>query len=146
MKTRILALAIVALLGVACGGGDDQARGGPLTGEPGNPDAVSETIEVAALDELEFDPSEIEVAVGDTIEFQVTNEGQAEHEFVLGEASEHQHHAGMAHTDPNATGAIPSGETKSLYWTFTEPGEVTFACYIDDHNAQGMTGTVIVSE
>ena len=148
MKTRlvVLSLGLVTLLS-ACGGGDgDSAGGGPLTGEPGNPDNVAETIEVAALDELEFDPSEIEVSVGDTIEFSVTNEGQAEHEFVLGEASDHAHSEGMAHVDPNATGVIAPGETKSLFWTFTEASEVTFACHIDGHDSQGMTGTITVSE
>ena len=140
----ILSLAVTALL-AACGGGDGGEGGGPLTGEPGNPDNISETIEVAALDELEFDPSEIDVTTGDTIEFVVTNEGQAEHEFVLGEASDHQHSEGMVHTDPNATGVIPPGETKTVLWTFTEAGEVTFACHIDGHSSQGMTGTITVS-
>ena len=130
----------------SCGGGGNGDGGGPLTGEPGNPDNVVETIEVSALDELEFDPSEIEVTAGDTIEFLVTNEGQADHEFVLGDAGDHGEHAEMGHADAYATGVIPPGETKSLIWTFTEVSEVGFACHIDGHDSQGMTGTISVSE
>ena len=145
MKRTLLASVIASLALASCGGGDDGSGGGPLTGEPGNPDNVSQTIEVSALDELEFDPSDIEVGAGDTIEFVVTNEGQADHEFVLGESSEDDH-GDMGHADLSATGLIPPGETKSVIWTFTEAGEVGFACHVDGHAGQGMTGTITVTE
>lgn len=145
MKGQLVVLSLTLVVSfAACGGGGDGGDGA-LTGEPGNPDNVSDTIEVSALDELEFEPSEIEVAAGDTIEFVVTNEGQAEHEFVLGDATDEQRSEEMEHAEPNATGAIPPGETKTVLWTFTEPGEVSFACHIDGHSSQGMTGTITVS-
>jgi uncharacterized cupredoxin-like copper-binding protein len=52
----------------------------------------------------------------------------------------------MQHTEANATGAIPPGETASVVWNFPESGETQFACHIADHDKSGMTGTVTVSE
>lgn len=102
-------------------------------------------IQIETTDELRFEPSEIEVAAGETIEFKVTNVASSPHEFVLG-ASEEEHSGSMEHSPDNATGEIAPGESASLIWTFPEAGEARFACHIADHDKSGMTGTVTVSE
>jgi len=130
----------VALLG-AC---TKEAR---TLGEPGEPGAVDRTIDVTA-EEFRFDPEEIEVEVGETIEFVLANEGQAQHEFSLGSAHHHDDSSGghMHGPSTGSTGPIEPGEEGSFVWTFTEAGETTFACYVAGHNEQGMTGTLTVSE
>lgn len=127
------------LLFVAC-----TQQGGETLGEPGEESEVDRTIALTA-DEFRFAPDSIEVSRGETIEFVITNEGQAPHELALGTV--HEHHPGMMH-DPSSggTGAITPGEESTLIWTFTKSGETSFACYIDGHNERGMTGTLTVSE
>ncbi|MDQ3964339.1 MAG: cupredoxin domain-containing protein [Actinomycetota bacterium] len=137
-------LALVSLLFlVACGGGGD---GPPPLGEAGDPANADRTIEVSA-DEFRFSLDEIEVDRDETIEFVVGNDGQTAHEFSIGGGHEdsggHDHVHGPA---SGSTGAIPPGETTSLVWHFTEAGETVFACYIENHDKQGMTGTLTVGE
>lgn len=137
----IAALVAVLALG-SCGGGGGS---GELTGEPGDPAQVDETFTIEATNELRFEPDVVEVEAGQTIEFVITNVADVDHEFVLGPAHAH---AGMEHENMSGTemtGTISPGETRTVVWAFTEPGEVTFACYIAAHNEAGMTGTVKIS-
>jgi uncharacterized cupredoxin-like copper-binding protein len=126
----------------SCGG---DGGSGALTGEPGDPDQVDQSFDIETTNELRFEPDTIEVAAGETVEFVVTNVADVDHEFVLGPAHEH---AGMDHANmsqPEMTGTVSPGESKTVVWTFTEPGEVTFACYIAAHDKAGMTGTVEIA-
>ena len=132
-------MAVVALLVTACGGDSDAA-----IGEAGDESEVDRVIEIETTDELRFDPSEIDVDAGETIEFQITNVASSPHEFVLGPA--HEHSDDMHHAEANATGEIAPGESASVIWSFPEGGETQFACHIADHDKSGMTGTVTVSE
>jgi uncharacterized cupredoxin-like copper-binding protein len=136
-KVALAALSAIVLL-VGC------SKGAEALGEVGDPGDVSQVIEISASDELRFDPSEIDVAAGETVEFKVTNDGRSPHEFVLGPA--HEHEEGMQHGPDNATGEIAPGDTASVIWSFPESGETEFACHIADHDKSGMTGTVTVSE
>jgi uncharacterized cupredoxin-like copper-binding protein len=142
-RSRSLLAALGALLILASCGGDGGS--GELTGEPGDPAQVDETFDLEANNQLRFAPDAVEVEAGQTIEFVISNVADVDHEFVLGPAHEH---AGMDHENMGSsemTGTIPPGESKTVVWTFTEPGEVTFACYIAGHNEAGMTGTVKIS-
>lgn len=131
---------MIALLTlVACGGGGPSALG-----EAADPSDVDRTIEVHA-EEFKFSVGEIDVERDETIEFVITNDGQTAHEFTLGGAEMHMgdHDHGPS---TGSTGAIPPGETVTLVWHFHEAGETVFACYIADHNKQGMSGTLTVDE
>lgn len=141
MATRALKVLCAGLLIASLGACSD---GPELLGEPGAEADVDTVIEITASDELRFDPSEIEVQQGNTIEFQITNVGKSEHEFVLGPAG-HQHDSSMVTEEYNSTGAIPPGETASLYWNFTISGETPFACHIAGHDTQGMTGLITIT-
>lgn len=137
----IVALGVVLSLG-SCG---SDGGGGELTGEPGDPAQVDETFAIDATNALRFEPDSIDVEPGQTIEFVITNVADVDHEFVLGPAHVH---GGMDHENMSGTemtGTISPGETKTVVWAFSEPGEVTFACYIAGHNESGMTGTVKIS-
>lgn len=119
-------------------------------GEPGNQSEVNRMVEISALDLLEFDPETLEVQSGETITFVVTNDGKNVHEFVVGGESYQQEHATeMSGGEQMGAGAnqieIKPGATKSLTWTFTQPGEVLYGCHEPGHYEGGMVGTIEVS-
>lgn len=124
-------------------------------GAPAEADAADRTVEVTANDDLSYVPSTIEVEVGETVTFVVTNAGQAVHEFVLGpEQVQDEHEAAMRehvaeggtmeHEEPN-TLSLAAGETGELTWHFTEPGAVLFGCHEPGHYGGGMIGVVQVT-
>lgn len=119
-------------------------------GEPGNQSEVDRMVEISALDVLEFDPEMLEVQSGESITFVVTNDGKNVHEFVVGDESYQQEHATeMSGGEQMGAGAnqieIEPGATKSLAWTFTQPGEVLFGCHEPGHYEGGMVGTIRVT-
>ena len=162
---RFASLAAALVLLAACGGGEDHtnhqpdaapsvagdghahSHGGFLFGEPAQPEDATTKIEVAAKD-FEFEPSELTVDQGDVVEFVVTNEGDAEHEFVLGDAALMEEMGSTAHQhgsdEPNAVPPLEPGDSGTMVWNFTEPGRFRFECHIDDHDELGMTGTITV--
>lgn len=75
-KTLLGALVVLALLGAACGGGDEGDSGGEGGGG-------TETATLTAA-EFAFEPSSLTVASGGSIEF--TNEDDAEHNITAEEA------------------------------------------------------------
>lgn len=158
-KTFAALAAVLALLAPACGGGSDASGDGRehaggddahsdhsddyVFGEPADPADADRTITVKATDAPSFEPEAIELELGETVAFELVNEGTMPHELVLGdEASMQAHvHGGEA---PNGTGEIPAGETATIAWTFTETGEFVYECHVDDHHKQGMRGTISV--
>jgi uncharacterized cupredoxin-like copper-binding protein len=113
------------------------------------------TFQVEASDTMRFIPGEITVQEGETIAFVVTNSGEAEHEFVIGdEEVQQEHEAEMAesggemedeHGDEAEVEVAP-GETATLVYTFDEPGELLYGCHVPGHYAAGMVGTITVEE
>lgn len=167
MNIRVLALSLslVSVATVACASGKGSSPGASSTvssqgmggmdhgttfafGEPGDPADAVRTVRIDALDTLRFAPASIEVAVGDTVTFELTNAGEIAHEFVLGDAATQDEHQGqmgqsMMSDEPNSVSLSPA-EGASLTWTFTEPGTVLYACHVDDHFAGGMVGEISV--
>ncbi|MEZ5934092.1 MAG: cupredoxin domain-containing protein [Alphaproteobacteria bacterium] len=76
-----LVLPLIATPALAAGGQGmmDHAE----IGEPGDPAAVSETVEIVMNDNY-FEPESVAVKAGSTVRFVVTNEGGLLHEFNLG--------------------------------------------------------------
>lgn len=161
LKKIALLLSVLALVLTSCGGEshESHARGGESAtgagdgftfGESASPEDATRTLDVTALDAPEFAPSTLEVEQGEVVTFEVTNEGKAQHEFVLGdEAYQEEHHQmmaeghGMAHGD-NAVELAP-GETAELTWRFSGETEVLFACHVAGHYEAGMVGTISIS-
>lgn len=140
---RLLFLTTIASLAAIMGACSEPVP--EVLGAPGDAGAVDRVITLDATNELEFEPSTIEVRAGETVELQVNNVADVDHELALG--PEHEHHEGMDHSDdPAGTGRIEPGESASLVWEFTEAGEVHFACYVANHNEAGMTGTITVTD
>ena len=127
-------------------GGAEEAAGS-VPGAPAEASEATKEVEVAAFDQLRFDPASIEVSAGAVVTFVVTNEGKREHEFVLGDADYQEAHGGdMAHdmSMGNAVTVAP-GETEELTWRFEESGEVLYGCHVSGHYDGGMVGKIEVT-
>ncbi len=149
------AAATLALTG-ACGGDPahqaghegDQAAAFDF-GSPADAGDAERTIEISALDPYDFRPRNLQVTVGETVTFVVTNDGDRRHEFVLGDAAYQDSHAkdmaaGHGHGEGNALEVAP-GETGELTWRFATEGEVLYACHEPGHYEGGMVGVIEVA-
>lgn len=158
VKTRAaVATVAVGLFVAGCGGGKSSSTTttGSL-GSPGDPAKATRTVDIQATDALRFQPDQVQVKVGETITFAVTDTGKMPHDFVLGgDAAQSQHEKEMRDMsssgsmtamkdDPNAIHLAP-GETKQVTWTFDKAGTTLFGCHEAGHYAAGMKGTITVS-
>jgi len=149
LPRAVLMIGATSLVLTACSTGTPAPAPGP--GQPADPAQAVRVIEVAAGDDLRFDPFAITVQTGETITFRVANAGNVPHDFTLGDEAMQQEHeeemleiGGMSMPDePNAVVLAP-GDTKDLTWTFTEPGTVLIGCHQPGHYSAGMKGTVTV--
>ena len=136
----VLVLAALALVAAGCGGDDDDdtttstpttttegATG--ATGEEGGGSADAGASEVS-MTEYAFDPSDLTVASGDSIE--VVNDGEIPHNLTV-------------EGEDVATDDLDGGDSEELAVDL-DPGDYEFICSIADHAAQGMTGTLTVEE
>ena len=132
------ALVVVAAVLAGCGDGDDGAT---------TPGTGVRTLEVAMLDDLRFEPASIEVGVGETVRFVLTNDGSIVHDFSLGDAMDHGGGMGdMGSGEGSETAVVlESGETGELTYTFDKAGEVEFGCHQPGHLEAGMVFTAHVS-
>ena len=114
-------------------------------GEPGK-GTSDRVIAVSMLDSMRFNftPELGEIKQGETIEFQVKNDGSIQHEFSIGNAEDQIKHAqmmqrmpDMEHNDPNTVSLSP-GESATLSWKFMGKDTVVFACNIPGHFEAGM--------
>lgn len=118
-------------------------------GHPGKATQVTRTIKAIATD-IKFSPVQIAVKAGDTVKFEISNQGVLAHEFVLGSGAEQVEHdkemaamAGMPMNHPNGVSIAP-GKTGVLIWTFTKAGTLQYACHVPGHFAAGMVGQLTV--
>jgi uncharacterized cupredoxin-like copper-binding protein len=109
-------------------------------------------IEVTLTDSMRIQPDPITVPAGVPITFVVTNTGQIDHEFMLGdEAAQADHEremlepGAMAHDHSYAI-AVKPGQTKDLVYTFEAPGQLLAGCHIPGHYPAGMKATVTVTD
>lgn len=120
-------------------------------GMPGDAATVDRVIKVSMDDTMRFTPAKFDVVAGETIQFDIINNGKIAHEFVLGTASEIQeHHAlmqkfpGMEHDEPNSV-SLETTAQGSVLWKFTKAGTVDIACLKAGHFEAGMKGSVVVT-
>ncbi|MEX2293403.1 MAG: cupredoxin domain-containing protein [Acidimicrobiales bacterium] len=105
-----------------------------VTGEGGDAllDGGDVEIHFAAIDYTYTGLDDLDLHSGDTVEFEMRNDGTVEHEFevfgpdgvVLGEV-----------------GPTPAGDEGKVVLELTEAGEYRYVCGIDDHEERGMVGT-----
>jgi uncharacterized cupredoxin-like copper-binding protein len=154
MSSRLAALvSALTVFFAACGGGHERhpaSSGGDSFGAPAAAADADRTIEIEALDSLEFDPDTVEVDSGEVVTFVVTNAGQNDHEFVLGdEEFQAAHEEAMGSGDMEHGGGmairLEPGETNEITWRFSELGEVLFGCHEPGHYDGGMVGAIDIT-
>lgn len=131
---------------------DDQAEDGFAWGEPAEAVEADRVVEIEMRDSLEFVPANVEVTVGETVTFRVTNAGQLLHDFTLGdEETQAQHEAEMAegmgtgHAEPNVL-TLEAGQSGELTWHFTAPVTIEYGCHVPGHHDAGMLGTLTIHQ
>lgn len=112
--------ATVLLFGVVGCGSDDPA-----------PAAVSQTLRIIAT-EYAFDGDAATISVGETIRFELVNEGELDHELQL----LNERGTVLGQIERLAPGASGSVEVN-----FEEAGVYTVICDIDDHQFRGQRAT-----
>ena len=103
----------------------------------------STTIDVS-LSEFTIMVSQTEFKVGVEYTFNVTNDGQYQHQFVIEKAGDN-YKALEAGGKEAEIEPFDAGKTETLTWTFTEAGNYQFACHVMSHYAMGMAVTVHVT-
>ena len=116
---------------------------------PGEAAKVKRTITLSATD-IQFAPMQISVAAGETVKFEIANNGKLDHEFILGSAEEQAEHdkemaamASMKMAHINGVSVAP-GKTGNLIWTFTKAGTLQYACHVPGHYVAGMVGQLTI--
>ena len=154
MKAKILITALAVLswpmAAFASPGHDGAER---AYGEPGNPKKAARVVQVVMREadgRMEFLPNRVEIKKGEQVKFMLRNNGESDHELVIGTLAENLKHGeqmrknpDMEHDDPNAKRLAPK-KTGEIVWKFTNAGEFDFSCLIPGHREAGMTGTIVV--
>lgn len=143
-----LTLSTAALADAGHSHGDDRAYG-----EPGDPKKPARTIQITMREadgKMVFIPNKIDIRKGEQVKFAIRNNGELDHEIVVGTLDENLKHMAemmknpdMEHDDPNAKRLAPK-QTGDIVWKFTNAGEFDFSCLIPGHREAGMSGTIIV--
>lgn len=140
MENRTLIMALIGLVLITSGCMNSQNQEsmpeGPMENVSGETDSQSDSPEVDRTVEVAggsyyFEPENIEVEQGETIEFVFSNEGGT-HDMRIPSLGQ-------------GTSMISGGETESFTVTFDETGEIEFICSVGTHAAQGMVGTITVT-
>lgn len=163
MLFKRLIVAGVALPLIMLAGPSASAHGPthPMSGgKAGDPAKVARVVDVVATDNS-FSLKSLDVKDGETIRFQVRNEGYIDHEFVIGTKAEHAEHlkmmramieeqkrmgshAGhsMASMEHTSGVTVAPGKVASLVWTFAHTANLEFACDMPGHYEDGMHGPI----
>jgi len=106
--------------------------------------------------DIAYDSNRLEVMVGQPVVLTLHNEGALEHDFSImemphvGEAVAEEAGAGMEHDmsememEPEIHVAAPIGESRTVEFTPSAPGEYEFFCTVAGHKDAGMLGTLVV--
>ena len=98
------------------------------------------TIHIDSNDTLLFAPNFLVVADGETVTFEIANNGKVGHEFMVGPQK-----AALGNIGGTPEVAdITAGLTKTLTYTFSGPGPFAFACHATGHFEHGMLGYIQV--
>ncbi len=135
MRKLILVLVLVPMVAVlvaACGSNNKEAqpsttaRPSASSAPSGSPSAGATSMEA---DDFYFDPNEITAQAGHAVTIKLKNTGAASHTFTIDEL--------------NVNETLAAGDEKTITFTPTEAGTLTFYCRF--HRTQGMEGTIKVS-
>ncbi len=153
----VLALAIVSLPQLGLAHGDlDKKSAQPANfiqedwGIGSNKSEVNRTVLITMTDKMRFHPDRIEVKLGETIRFQVKNDGKLMHEMVIGTKPVLDKHAELMLKNPNMEhdeaymAHVAPGKTGEIIWKFNRKGSFDFVCLMAGHYQAGMIGKIEV--
>ena len=113
-------------------------------------DEVNRTIQLTMGDDMKFKPEKIDIKMGETIRFEIKNNGKLMHEMVIGtkpvldkHAEMMSKHPNMEHDEPYMAHVSP-GKKGEIIWKFNRAGSFDFACLIAGHYQAGMVGKIEV--
>jgi uncharacterized cupredoxin-like copper-binding protein len=140
----LVAASCVAILSAGC------SVGGVLTGTDANPHAINLTV-----DGYRFIPNAIEVTLGETVRFVVTNPTDMAHEIYIGTpaeeaADEAAHASAPPMQQPKITTPYGYGvyllpySTVEFTYHFSNRDEVMIGCHLPGHWAKGMKAAITV--
>jgi uncharacterized cupredoxin-like copper-binding protein len=101
---------------------------------------------------MRFDPAEIDVIAGETVQFVVTNEGDTDHEFLIGTEAEQAEFAedmaaGDSHAHSDAGVTVEPGQTETFDYTFDDAEVALLAgCHEPGHYEAGMVASITVTD
>jgi plastocyanin len=129
LLASVLVVPALLLLSVACGGDDDDdgAAADAPTAAP-TATAAPTVLNVATLDNS-FNPATSSARAGQKVTVNVKNDGQRPHSFTIDGVVD--------------TGRLDAGQSKTVEFTPSAAGSLTFYCTI--HSAAVMSGTMTVS-
>ena len=139
-RSLLLVLALLALVLAACAGG------------PGDSSGEVRSVAVSMTDDMGYDPTKFDYFAGETVRFEVTNEGAVRHEFFVGDVAAHEEHAaemaeigesGMGHGEANGVSVEP-GQTETLEMTFADAGALLAGCHEPGHYEAGMVADITI--
>jgi uncharacterized cupredoxin-like copper-binding protein len=157
IRKIVLALAIASLPQLGLAHGDQHKKSAQAAnfiqedwGIGANKSEVNRTILITMTDKMRFHPEKIDVKLGETIRFQVKNEGKLMHEMVIGTKSVLDKHAELMLKNPNMEhdeaymAHVAPGKTGEIIWKFNRKGGFDFACLMAGHYQAGMIGKIEV--
>lgn len=147
MPARLLctSLALAALL-AACA-----SEPGHSDDHDASPHEADRVIVVSMTDDFRYDPDSFSVGAGETITFEVTNDGTIVHEFLVGDEEQQAEFAeemasGDMHHDGEDGVSVEPGATERFTYTFETAGELLAGCHEPGHYEAGMVAPIAVSE
>jgi Uncharacterized copper-binding protein len=148
--SRLALVPSIVVLVAACSSGGG-ATAPPSASAAPSVSAAAIRVEVKLTDALKIEPAAMTVPVGVPVTFVVTNAGQVDHEFYLGDEEAQVEHekemgvrGGMTHDEPEGIGLKP-GESKELTYTFAEAGKALAGCHVVGHYGAGMKAEITVA-
>jgi plastocyanin len=117
----VCAVIVVAGLLVACGGDDDEDDGEGSSSSGGGTQV--------AMRDFSYSPNTLTARAGQAVTLELKNEGEQPHTFTI---------AGL--TDSQR---VEKGQSKSITFTPTQAGPLTFFCTV--HGQASMSGTLTVN-
>jgi uncharacterized cupredoxin-like copper-binding protein len=140
----------IAVIGILLVSASAQAY---AAGEPGDATKPARIVQVTMTEaegKMLFLPNRIEIKKDEQVKFMLRNNGELDHEFILGTTAENLKHAesmkknpDMEHDDPNGRRLAPK-KTDQIVWRFTQVGEFEYSCLIPGRGEAGMIGTIVV--
>ena len=117
----------------------------PAAGAEAAPPSTAGAITVeVTLNEMTIISSLTTFKVGQPYDFVVTNDGATEHEVVIEHRGDVDKPMEVDGQESEAADIDP-GQTKTLTWTFTEPGEYQLGCHESGHYEAGMVTPIDVT-